>query len=203
MERENESDRYRHSAGGHYGAFSGFCFCSEGVRSREGCPGAGRRIRRRFSRNTDADCEAGHSSDHGGCRPEEDLFLEEVRKQLGLKECRILHARAEDLGKMQLHREKYDVVVSRAVAPMRVLSEYCLPFVRVGGYFIAHKGPAAPEEIRSAGQAIRILGGRIDNMEKVDITGSEKTHILVVIEKVAKTPSKYPRSAGKPKKSPL
>jgi len=120
-----------------------------------------------------------------------------------LKECRILHARAEDLGKMQLHREKYDVVVSRAVAPMRVLSEYCLPFVRVGGYFIAHKGPAAPEEIRSAGQAIRILGGRIDNMEKVDITGSEKTHILVVIEKVAKTPSKYPRSAGKPKKSPL
>ncbi|WZL79370.1 16S rRNA (guanine(527)-N(7))-methyltransferase RsmG [Eubacteriales bacterium mix99] len=131
------------------------------------------------------------------------LFLAEARKQLGLDECRILHARAEDLGKTRLHREKYDVVVSRAVAPMRVLAEYCLPFVRVGGCFVAHKGPAAPEEIRSAEQAIKILGGQVKKTEKTEIVGSGRTHILVVIGKTAKTPSKYPRSAGKPKKSPL
>ena len=131
------------------------------------------------------------------------LFLEEVRKQLGLDECRILHARAEDVGRMRLHREKYDVVVSRAVAPMRVLAEYCLPFVRVGGYFAAHKGPAAPEEIRGAEQAIRLLGGQVKKMEQTEIAGSDKTHILVVLKKTEKTPLKYPRSAGKPKKSPL
>ena len=131
------------------------------------------------------------------------LYLKEVIRQLELEESEAIHARAEDLGRMESRREKYDVVLSRAVAELRVLTEYCLPFARTGGYFVSHKGPAVAEEVRNAEKAIRILGGQMERVEKMQVPYSEKTHILVVIKKTTKSPAKYPRAAGKPKKSPL
>jgi 16S rRNA (guanine527-N7)-methyltransferase len=131
------------------------------------------------------------------------LFLQEVIRQLDLNRSEAIHARAEDLGKTGHQREAYDLVVSRAVAELRVLLEYCLPFVKTGGYFISHKGPGAAEEVEQARKALQILGGKAVKTEKIQIPFSEKTHNLVVIKKTEKTPKNYPRAAGKPKKSPL
>lgn len=129
------------------------------------------------------------------------LFLNEVVKELKLDNTRVLHIRAEDLD--EKYRDNFDFVVSRTVAEMRVLSEYCLPFVKVGGHFIAYKGPSASEEAENAKNAIKVLGGLPPEIRRAEVPYSNKTHNLVIVRKTEKTKKKYPRSAGIPKKSPL
>ena len=126
-------------------------------------------------------------------------FMNEVIEKLELENTRAIHVRAEDFAKDQ--REKYDVVVSRAVANMRTLSEYCLPFLKVGGLFVALKGPKAMEELEDAQNAIDILGGKVIKTESIDLSGNDRVNIIV--QKIKKTKNKYPRGKNLPKKSPL
>ena len=130
-------------------------------------------------------------------------FLEEVKKQLSLENVTCIHSRAEDGGQDKNLREKFDYCVSRAVANLAVLSEYCLPFVKVGGYFVSLKGPDAKAEVIEAQKAIEVLGGEIEKVEKVEIPFTDITHTLVMIKKVRQTSSKYPRKSGKISKSPI
>ncbi|HWI63831.1 MAG TPA: 16S rRNA (guanine(527)-N(7))-methyltransferase RsmG [Symbiobacteriaceae bacterium] len=115
----------------------------------------------------------------------------------------VLWGRAEDLGRAASHRGKYDVVVARAVAELRVLSEYCLPFCKVGGVFLAMKGPAAAEEIGAAEKAVSTLGGAIVETREVHLPEEAGTRTLILVKKVKETPGVYPRKAGTPSKSPL
>lgn len=126
-------------------------------------------------------------------------FMNEVIEKLELENARAIHVRAEDFTKDQ--REKYDVVVSRAVANMRTLAEYCLPFLKVGGLFIALKGPKAMEELEEAQNAINILGGQVTKTEAIDLSGNDRVNIFV--KKIKKTKNKYPRGKNLPKKNPL
>ena len=129
-------------------------------------------------------------------------FLEEVINKLQLKNIRALHFRAEDAGKKEELREKFDIATARAVADLAVLSEYALPFVKVGGYFIAMKGNAPEEEINNAKKAIREMGGEIESVKEIMLP-SGINHCLVIIRKVINTPAKYPRKAGTPTKKPI
>jgi len=131
------------------------------------------------------------------------IFLNEVIKQLDLKNIKAIHGRAEDFAQEKQYRERFDVAVSRAVANLTVLSEYCIPYVKIGGYFVAMKGPAVEEEIKASKNAIRMLGGRIEHIEKVQIEDSDLNHNLVIIKKVAITNRNYPRKAGLVAKNPL
>ena len=130
-------------------------------------------------------------------------FLHDVIDALSLTNAQAIHARAEDLAKSAEHREQYDVCTSRAVAALPTLSEYCMPFVRCGGKFIAYKGAKAAEEAQEAQKAIRILGGSEPVIETFAIADTAADRAFVIVEKVAPTPDKYPRKAGKPAKSPL
>lgn len=130
-------------------------------------------------------------------------FLNEVVSGLGIENVKCLHLRAEDGGADKNLREKFDLCVSRAVADLSVLSEYCLPFVKVGGYFISMKGPDVSEEIERAKKAVKILGGSIEEIKKTAIPGTDIVHSLVIIKKAKPTPPKYPRKAGKAKKEPI
>lgn len=130
-------------------------------------------------------------------------FLEEVSRSLNLKNVEFIHGRAEDFGQNPGYREKYDICVSRAVAPLNVLSEYCLPFVKVGGYFAAYKSENISKEISDSEKAIAKLGGRISEVKEVSLPGSDIVRKIVIIEKTEKTDAKYPRKAGKPAKDPL
>ena len=130
-------------------------------------------------------------------------FLNEVIKELSLDNIETIHGRAEDFAKDNKFREKFDVAVSRAVANLTVLSEFCLPYVKVGGYFVALKGPAIEEEMKDAKNAIKTLGGQVEKILEVDIEGSDLNHNLVVIKKIKETPGKYPRKAGMVTKNPL
>lgn len=130
-------------------------------------------------------------------------FLNEVIDNLNLKNIKTVHARAEDGGKDDGLREKFDVAVSRAVANLSTLSELCLPFVKVGGYFVSMKGPGAEEEISNAKNAIKILGGEIERVVPYDIPTTDLQHNLVIIKKISPIPQKYPRNAPKPAKQPL
>ncbi|WP_304508821.1 16S rRNA (guanine(527)-N(7))-methyltransferase RsmG [Anaerotignum sp.] len=130
-------------------------------------------------------------------------FLEEAIKSMGLKDTVCVHARAEDGGQNSLYREQFDYCVSRAVANLAVLSEYCLPFVKIGGTLAALKGPDALGEIAEAESAIGKLGGRVSKVIDVTIPFTELAHKLVFIEKVSPTPKQYPRKAGKISKKPL
>ncbi len=121
----------------------------------------------------------------------------DVAERLGLKNVEVVHTRAEDY----VSRETFDLVVSRAVANLSTLSEYCLPFVKVGGYFIAYKTFSAAEEIDTAANAIKVLGGEI--VEIADDGNHDNDHCFVIIRKAVKTPQKYPRRAGIPAKQPL
>ena len=125
-----------------------------------------------------------------------------IAEKLGISNIEFVHSRAEDLGRDKKHREKYDMAVSRAVASLPVLAEYCLPFVRIGGTFIAYKSVDAEKEANEARTAIHLLGGKTDRIEDVAEAGPVD-HRLVVIKKVGGTPSKYPRRAGMPSKDPL
>ncbi|MGL4731353.1 MAG: 16S rRNA (guanine(527)-N(7))-methyltransferase RsmG [Clostridium sp.] len=130
-------------------------------------------------------------------------FLNEVIKDLDLENITTMHGRAEDYAKQKEYRETFDAVVSRAVANLTVLAEFCMPYVKVGGYFVALKGPAIDEELEEAKKAISILGGKLERIENVDIEGSDLKHNLVVIRKTKETPKKYPRKAGRVTKNPL
>lgn len=130
-------------------------------------------------------------------------YLEDVVSKLELKDVKLVHSRAEDGGVNKLYREKYDVALSRAVAAMNVLCEYCLPFVKIGGYFICQKGPAYQEELDNASKAIEVLGGRIKEVKSYLLPNSEITHYIIIIEKIRETPTKYPRKAGKPASEPI
>lgn len=130
-------------------------------------------------------------------------YLKEVCKELELNNVNFVHARAEDGAKMPEHREKYDIAVSRAVANMAVLSELCLPFVKQGGYFIALKGPGVEIELNESKKAITEMGGKLLEVINVTIKDTDLNHNIVVVEKIGKTPSKYPRQAGLVSKKPI
>ena len=131
-------------------------------------------------------------------------YLKIVKDELNLKNTKVIHSRAEDLAGEANYREKFDIAVSRAVAPLNVLSEYCMPFVKIGGFFISYKGPAAEAELLSAQKAIQVLGGEgTPKVKNALVPFSPKTHNLIFIQKQTPTPKKYPRSPGKIKKSPL
>lgn len=126
-------------------------------------------------------------------------FMNQVIDELDLKNTRAVHVRAEDYSKD--HREEFDMVVSRAVANLSTLSEYALPFLKVGGIFIAMKGPKAEEEYEDAKNALKILGGELINIDSLDLYGNTRKNIL--IKKVRSTKKKYPRDKNLPKKKPL
>jgi len=130
-------------------------------------------------------------------------FLNEVISKLGLGDTYTIHARAEELGKNKDHREKYDICVSRAVANLCSLTELCMPFVKVGGYFVSLKGPKAKEELIEAKKAIEMLGGEFVEIMNYDIDETELNHNLVIIKKIKPTPEKFPRNAPKPIKNPI
>ena len=130
-------------------------------------------------------------------------FLEEVGSQLELSGVNYVHSRAEDGGQNPDYREQFDLCVSRAVANLAVLAEFCLPFVKVGGRLAALKGPDALREIDEAQGALKKLGGKVAEVMDVEIPFTDLQHKLVIIEKTAPTPKAYPRKAGKINKNPL
>ena len=130
-------------------------------------------------------------------------FLDEVISQLGLTDIDTIHGRAEDFAKPDKLREKYDLCVSRAVANLSTLSEYCLPFVKLGGNFISYKSEKLSEELEIAKKAIFILGGKFNKQIDFSLNNGEIYRNLVVIDKSQKTPKQYPRKAGTATKNPI
>lgn len=130
-------------------------------------------------------------------------FLNEVIERLALKEIKTIHGRAEDFAKPGKLREKYDLCVSRAVANLSTLSEYCLPFVKKGGFFISYKSEKISEEVKAAQGAISLLGGEVKEQVEFYLPNSDIYRNLLVIEKIKACPAKYPRKAGLPAKEPL
>ncbi len=131
------------------------------------------------------------------------LFLEAVVRELGLSKVETVHGRAEDLARQKPFRETFDLCVSRAVANLSTLSEYCLPFVKTGGQFISYKSEKISEEIENAEKAIRILGGRVERQVEFCLPASDIYRNLSVIKKVKETDMRYPRKAGVPGRTPL
>lgn len=130
-------------------------------------------------------------------------FLDEVIAQLGLKDIVTIHGRAEDFGKNPKYREQFDFCVSRAVANAATLSEYCLPFVKVGGSFIPYKSGKIDEELEAGKKAIKTVGGEIKDVVRFQLASADADRALVVIKKTEKTPKKFPRKAGVPSKEPI
>ncbi len=129
------------------------------------------------------------------------LFLNDVISELGLTDIDTVHGRAEDLAKDKIYRENYDICVSRAVANLSTLSEYCLPFVKIGGQFISYKSGDCDDEITNAKSAIFLLGGRLNQIQKFEMNDNSRS--FVIIDKVNGTSKQYPRKAGLPSKKPL
>ena len=130
-------------------------------------------------------------------------WLEEVSSALGLEGVRTLHARAEEQALAKGFRDSFDFAAARAVADLRVLCELCLPFVKVGGRFLAMKSTGSGRELEEAAHAVRLLGGRVAQVEDYPIPGTEVTHRLIAIEKLAPTLKGYPRRWAKIQKEPL
>ena len=130
-------------------------------------------------------------------------FLAEVIEALQLKNITAVHGRAEDLAKKKEYREQFDYCVSRAVANLSTLSEYCVPFVKIGGNFISYKAGNLEEELENAKNPIKILGGKVENVIEFSLPGTEVSRSFVVVGKKKETAKKYPRNAGKPNKEPL
>jgi len=130
-------------------------------------------------------------------------FCQHIVSVLGLENVNIIHSRAEDLGQDPSHREGYDWAIARAVANLNVLSEYLIPLVKIGGKVLAQKGESGPAEAQSAEKAMKLLGGKLDGLIPVNLPGVAEDRYLVVMEKVAATPPKYPRKPGIPTKQPL
>ena len=130
-------------------------------------------------------------------------FLDQVCRELGLESVSCIHGRAEDVGRMKEHREAYDLAVSRAVANMAALSEYCLPFVKAGVSFIPYKSGEIREELEQGRKAVEILGGEIQDVVHFELPGGDGARSLVRIRKIRPVSAKYPRKAGLPGKEPL
>ena len=130
-------------------------------------------------------------------------FIRDVIEDLQLENIEVLHARAEELGHDGDFREKYDFVFSRAVANLSTLSEYTLPFVKKNGYFVSYKAAIVNDEVKNAENAIKILGGKIENQVKFNLPVINDERDFVFIKKISKTPNKYPRKSGIPSKEPL
>lgn len=130
-------------------------------------------------------------------------FLKATAEELSLDGVEFVHGRAEDFGMNIKYREKFDTAAARAVANLRVLAEWCLPFVKIGGYFLALKGPLADDELKDAKKAIHILGGEVEDVFEAKIPYSDLSHKIIIIKKVRRTPSKYPRKPGIAIKSPI
>ncbi|WP_314406537.1 16S rRNA (guanine(527)-N(7))-methyltransferase RsmG [uncultured Gemella sp.] len=128
-------------------------------------------------------------------------FLNIVKDELGLTDCNFVHARAEEFGQNKEYRESFEIVTARAVARLNVLAELCLPLVKKDGYFLSLKAQKAEEETKEAINAIKLLGGKLEQDLEFDIEGEER-HILE-IRKAKETPNKYPRKAGTPNKKPI
>ncbi len=131
------------------------------------------------------------------------MFCQHIVRVLGLEQVDVIQARAEDLGQSPEHREKHDWAIARAVANLNVLSEYLIPLVRIGGAALAQKGESGPAEAQSAEEAMKLLGGKLKQLIPINLTGVAEDRYLVVVEKVAATPPKYPRKPGIPMKMPL
>lgn len=130
-------------------------------------------------------------------------FLDEVILRLKLDKVETIHGRAEDFAKSPKYREKYDLCVSRAVANLATLSEYCMPFIKKNGFFISYKSEKIIEEATAADKAITVLGGKIFGQREFNLPDSEIYRNLFMIEKIKETPKKYPRKAGLPSKEPI
>lgn len=130
-------------------------------------------------------------------------FLKEVKEALGLDGLEAIHGRAEDLARDKELRAAFDLCVSRAVANLSVLSEYCIPFVRTNGYFVSYKGKKGSEEISNAQNCMNVLGCKIEKVEEFHLEEDEAERLLIKIKKCKGTPKLYPRKAGTPSKSPL
>ena len=131
------------------------------------------------------------------------VFLNEVIDELGLEDVKTVHARAEEAASKPDYREQYDIVVSRAVANLSTLVEYCLPFASVGGCFISYKGEKAAAELSEAGKAIKVLGGGNAVSYDFSLVGTDYSRSLIRIDKISSTPKKYPRAGGKPSSAPI
>ncbi|WP_143322385.1 16S rRNA (guanine(527)-N(7))-methyltransferase RsmG [Clostridium sp. HBUAS56010] len=130
-------------------------------------------------------------------------FLNEVIGQLNLDKIEAIHDRAEDMGRNPIYREQYDLCVSRAVANLSTLSEYCMPFVKVGGAFIPYKSGKIEEELVAGKHAVFLLGGKVERVETFLLPGTEAERSLVIIRKNTEISKRYPRKAGLPSKEPL
>ncbi len=130
-------------------------------------------------------------------------FLDEVIEELGLTGIQAVHSRAEDLAQDAAHRQQYDICVSRAVANLATLSEYCIPFVKQGGYFISYKSTQIEEELKQAKKAVQVLGGTLEQVETVQIPETTIERQFVMIRKTGTTPKKFPRKAGTASKTPI
>ncbi len=130
-------------------------------------------------------------------------FLNEVIEELGLTGIQAVHSRAEDLAQDAAHRQQYDICVSRAVANLATLSEYCIPFVKQGGYFISYKSTQIEEELKQAKKAVQVLGGTLEQVETVQIPETTIERQFVMIRKTGTTPKKFPRKAGTASKTPI
>ncbi|MEG1583434.1 MAG: 16S rRNA (guanine(527)-N(7))-methyltransferase RsmG [Anaerovorax sp.] len=130
-------------------------------------------------------------------------IVAEMTEKIGITNISVFHGRAEEMGQSKKYREKFDLCLSRAVANLAVLSEYCIPLVKVGGYFAAYKTKEAAQEINSAEKAIATLGGMIEERKSFTIDEFHLEHEIIYIKKIKSTLSKYPRKAGTPGKAPL
>lgn len=130
-------------------------------------------------------------------------FLNEVINLLELDDIMAIHGRAEDYAKQAEYREQYDICVSRAVANLATLSEYCLPYVKVDGLFVPYKSGEIDEELKSSEKAVSILGGKVEEVVKFQLPGTDIGRSFVKIHKIKETKKKYPRKAGMPTKEPL
>ena len=131
------------------------------------------------------------------------MFCQHIVSVLGLEHVDVVKARAEDLGQDPKHREQYDWALARAVANLNVLSEYLIPLVKIGGQMLAQKGESGPAEAQSAEKAMKLLGGKLEQLIPAHLPGVADDRYLVVVDKVAATPPKYPRKPGIPAKQPL
>ena len=131
------------------------------------------------------------------------MFCQHIVSVLGLENVEVIQARAEELGQQEKHREKYDWAIARAVANMNVLSEFLLPLAKMNGVMLAQKGESGPAEAQSAEHAMKILGGKLKQVIPVNLPGVVDDRYLILVDKVAATPPKYPRKPGIPAKQPL
>ncbi len=130
-------------------------------------------------------------------------FLEKVAAETGLKNVTIVHSRAEDAAKKKEYREQFDIAAARAVAPLNVLVEYLLPFVRIGGSALCWKGPAVNDELESGRRAAHLVGGRLEMPVRCPVAGREWDHLILPVRKTERTAAAYPRRSGVPKAAPL